>query len=110
MLSVVAYSNSCCAAHGRRRPTAVAAVLRMRGDIPQLWLLCVHRRSNRFFTKLSTKFVHNQAFQKRDISYAHYFNTNAMHITELIRYALMKRFQVWGVEFQGREIGIRYLE
>ena len=36
---------------------AGAAVLRLRADVSQLWLLCVHSRSNRFFTELSAQFV-----------------------------------------------------
>jgi len=43
-----AHSRKCCGAHSRWRPTAVGAVVRMLGDVPQLGQLCVHWRSNRF--------------------------------------------------------------
>jgi len=51
----------CCRAP---MPTTEDAVVRIGGDVPQLWQLCLHRRRNRFFMKLKTKFAHNQDFSK----------------------------------------------
>jgi len=42
---------------------SVAALLLMRGDVPQLCLLCVHRHSNRFFTKLTNNWFTTQIFK-----------------------------------------------